>query len=314
MMLVLILGFVVDGSRLMAIQGELQNATDACALAAAAELNGRSDAALRAKAAGIATTALNKKNFQSESVDILASDVKFSSSGHNGPYVSVGSTSSINYRFVTCKATHSSWVSYFMSLIGFDVVPDATSYAGLQQTRKACILPLALNQSVYSSTTASSVIWSNLRFADFPDDGASPVTTVDYKDLISNYGTCGVLTNVNTNISVGVAGDAEIKIALNLRYVNDQTLMAGAVKSNRQLIVVPIVEPSPSDTTVAKIKDWACLEKGAGDSIVYQGSAVIKSSLPTLPKSPCIVSGIAGITKIGGISADGPFAPVLVMK
>ena len=34
-LLVLILGFVVDGSRLMVIQGELQNATDACALAAA---------------------------------------------------------------------------------------------------------------------------------------------------------------------------------------------------------------------------------------------------------------------------------------
>jgi hypothetical protein len=323
-MLVLVLGFVVDGSRLMAVQSELKNASDACALAAAAELNGRSDAALRAKAAGVAIGSLNKNNFQSEAIVISPDNITFNNQGLNSNYVKVNVTSNANYRFVKCQVSYDNWLSYFMSFIGFDVMPSAISYAGLQKTRKICALPLALIKNGtaptlgYTTSTTSAVLKSNIRFADYPDDGFLPSTTLEYQDLISKSGTCGVLTDLNSTVSVrGSANDSDLWSALSSRYTSDSAIIAGAASSNRQLFIVPIVEQIPLDPTKALIRDWACLEMtlvSGTHTLKYQGRATSTSSLPTLPNSPCVATGIVGITKAGGVSVDGPYAPVLVRQ
>ena len=314
-LLVLILGFVVDGSRLMVIQGELQNATDACALAAVAELNGLPGASSRAAAAGSQVGgALNKKSFQAVSVSIAPADVKFSTS-LNGPYVAASALST-NYRFAQCTAMHSGWVNLFMGLVGLGTDdPVASSKAGLQQTRKACVLPLALKTinstapnfgyvAVPSGTaTTSAVMLSNLRVAD-PNALVLSKTALEYGQLIENFGSCDVLTEVTRVI--GFDGNntmsSTLSSALLARYVNDPTFASGVGISSRRLMAVPFV--SDATSTAATVRGWACLELGAGGSIAYRGDARAVSS--QLPTSACVVSGVAGIGSVG------PFAPVLV--
>lgn len=61
------MGMALDIGRLFVIRTELQTAVDACALAAAGELDGKSDALTRAGAAGVRAGNLNAVNFQSPS-------------------------------------------------------------------------------------------------------------------------------------------------------------------------------------------------------------------------------------------------------
>ncbi|PUE31381.1 TadE/TadG family type IV pilus assembly protein [Limnohabitans sp. Jir72] len=286
-LLVVILGFVVDGSRLMVIQAELQNATDACALAAAAELNGLTGATYRAAAAGSQVGgALNKKNFQAVSVDISpTTDITFSTS-LNGTYFAA-SASSTNYKFVQCTATHNGWINVFMGLVGLaDDVPVASSKAGLQQTSKVCVLPLA---------------WSgaSLRVANL-ETSLSSKTASQYSDLITGGGSCGISTDKRI-VSVDLTNSLNTTLtsALTSRYNNDPSFGTGVGRSSRRFLAVPSVDAS------AKISSWVCLELGAGGSITYRGDI----NGPTVPfpnNNTCIASGIAGT------GAIGPFTPVLV--
>ena len=61
------MGVALDFGRLFVIRAELQTAVDACALAAASELDGRADALTRAGNAGVRAGNLNAVNFQSSS-------------------------------------------------------------------------------------------------------------------------------------------------------------------------------------------------------------------------------------------------------
>jgi hypothetical protein len=65
--LLLVLGFVVDLGHLYIVKSELQNAADACALAAAREFADRSEGVIaRATATGLATGNLHRVDFQSQ--------------------------------------------------------------------------------------------------------------------------------------------------------------------------------------------------------------------------------------------------------
>ncbi|MGV0959955.1 MAG: TadE/TadG family type IV pilus assembly protein [Limnohabitans sp.] len=322
LLLVLILGFVVDGSRLMVVQGELQNATDACALAAAAELNGQSGATFRAAAAGSQVGgAMNKKNFQGTSVAIVPGDVKFSTS-LNGTYVAA-SGSSLNFRFAQCTAKHSGWINLFMGLVGLGTdEPVASSKAGLQQTTKVCVLPAALQTinatgpnfgyvpitSTSPPPTTSAVILSNLRVADQEAQILSK-TASEYAQLIADSGTCNVSTDMNRVIGFDGSNtmSGSLNSALLARYSNDPTFATAAGTSNRRLMAVPFVGNAIS--TSATVRGWACLELRSNPvtsllEVVYHGQATATSS--SLPSSPCVVTGIPGY------GAVGPFAPVLV--
>ncbi len=288
MLLVVILGFVVDGTRLMVIQGELQNATDACALAASAELNGLPGATFRATAAGSHVGGvLNKKNFQNALVDIKSNDVKFSDV-IEGNYVAASAATSANLRYVQCTATYSGWVNLFMGLVGAgSAEPVAVSRAGQQPTRKVCVLPLALQ------TAATTGEMKNfLRVTDHQN--ATPTKTdSDYEELINGFGTCNIPTDLT---KIQVRNPTDIDKLLNNRYKADPTFPDVPGQSNRRLIAVPSIKPDGS------FIQWVCLElKKSSDSIQvsYLGSTKI-------PNSQCVVSGVTGF------GAVGPPAPVLV--
>lgn len=308
-LLVVVLGFVVDGSRLMVVQGELQNATDACALSAAAELNGLPGASLRAAASGsrVAST-LNKQNFQSTAAAVSPSDVRFSTS-LNGVYVAA-SAASTNYRFVECTATHTGWINLFMDWAGFgDSVPVATSRAGLQKTRQVCAPPLALvvrsatgPDFGYTTATTAAVVLSNLRYADLVSTSLTGADT-QYANLLAQSGVCGASTVAGT--LVGVDGPntmaANLSTALKARYESDPTYGTGAGLSNRRLMAVPFV--NASSTTSSTVLGWACIELGSGGTVTYRGDA--RKLTSSSPSSNCVATGV------GGNAAEGPFAPSL---
>jgi Flp pilus assembly protein TadG len=284
-LLVVILGFVVDGTRLMVIQGELQNATDACALAAAAELNGQPGATFRAAAAGSQVGgALNKKNFQGVSAAIAPSDVTFSTS-LNGTYVGA-SGSSVNYRFAQCTATHSGWINMFMGLVGSGSdEPLASSKAGQQQTRKICVLPLA-----FLEPTGAGDVHVQLRFTDHVN--APPAKTdIEYLDLIKAFGSCNTPTDLTT-IQVRAGIDSAV---LQAWYENYPTYYDASGNSSRRF-AIPVIKSS------GQVTGWGCFQlKSILGSIQvnYLGPAGSLSS-------KCVVSGITGF------DALGPPAPVLV--
>ncbi len=308
-LLVVVLGFVVDGSRLMVVQGELQNATDACALSAAAELNGLPGASLRAAASGsrVAST-LNKQNFQSTAAAVSPSDVRFSTS-LNGFYFAA-STASTNYRFVECTAMHTGWINLFMDWAGFgDSLPVATSRAGLQKTRKVCAPPLALvvrsatgPDFGFTAATTAAVVLANLRYADLVNTSLTGTAT-QYASLLASSGVCGVTTVAGTSVGVDGANTmaTSLSTALKARYESDPTYGTGAGLSNRRLMAVPFV--SASSTTSSTVLGWACLELGSGGSVTYRSDARRVAS--SLPSSNCVTVGV------GGNAAEGPYAPTL---
>ena len=84
LLLLFLLGFMgiaLDFGRMFVVRGELQTALDACALSAAAELDGSSTATTRAIASGMAAGNANAVNLQSADWSgqgqIVATDISF---------------------------------------------------------------------------------------------------------------------------------------------------------------------------------------------------------------------------------------------
>ena len=138
------LGLVVDLGRLFITKTELQNAADACALAAARELNGQSDALTRADNAGITIGSQNKVNFQGDSVEILASDITYSDT-LPGPYQTSDVANPATSKYVKCTLPESGIAPYFMQVLGFgNQTVRAMGVAFLGNGQLGCAIPLGM--------------------------------------------------------------------------------------------------------------------------------------------------------------------------
>src|SRR3982750_1067209 len=69
------MGVALDFGHLFVVKTEMQTAMDSCALAAAQELDGASDALTRASNAGVTAGNLNRVNFQGGASGVIANDV-----------------------------------------------------------------------------------------------------------------------------------------------------------------------------------------------------------------------------------------------
>src|SRR3954464_14941302 len=74
------MGIALDFGHLFVVKTELQTAMDSCALAAAQELDGASDALTRATNAGLAAGNANRANFQRGTAGLIATEITFSDS------------------------------------------------------------------------------------------------------------------------------------------------------------------------------------------------------------------------------------------
>jgi Flp pilus assembly protein TadG len=119
-------GLALDLGRLYVNKTELQNAADACALAAASKLTCDPAAAgtcpvsvlQNAEAAGIFVGAKNRKDFQADAIAIAASDVRFSTAlAPNSAYQARG-TADPNSRFAMCIARAEGIAPWFMGVLG----------------------------------------------------------------------------------------------------------------------------------------------------------------------------------------------------
>lgn len=191
LLLFLLLGFLglaVDIGHLFIVRSELQTSMDACALAAAQELNGQPDALARATNAGIAAGNVNRVDLQSATWSgkgqVTAADITFRDQNHN-----VGATSA-TARYVRCNHVQRDTATNLVHMAGllvgssaFAAKMDVAALAEATTTpaQSTCPMPLALKPktggakpnfgfvkgewvTLLSKTTASAgqIGWANL--------------------------------------------------------------------------------------------------------------------------------------------------------
>ena len=302
----LFVGMVVDAGRMMVVHAEMQNAANACALAAAAELNNSADGSAPARAALVGRQlVLNwyRQNFQSEAIQSAEVDIQFSSA-INATYTAAGSA---NARVAQCTLTHPGLNSVLMKLADITtLLPHAVARAGLVPGGNACALPLALKNQTYTVGT-SYTLTPNLQLAEFSGSALQADST--YTTQMAHWGTCMVSTTPHL-ITLGTLSSVFVT-ALNTRYANDPELGASTGTTPRRLLAVPVVDSATRITD----KRWACLELTGSDNFKFLGYSNDGTFVPPTGTKPwCIASGLPlGIYKVGAVTyTTGPFVPALL--
>ncbi|HEU0201096.1 MAG TPA: pilus assembly protein TadG-related protein [Burkholderiaceae bacterium] len=231
-------GLALDLGRLYVNKSELQNAADACALAAARELAcdptaGPCPASYleSAEMAGMFIAARNNKDFQDNAATIAAADVRFSTTlAPNSSYLSRGGGADPASKYAMCIARAEGILPWFMGVLGFGAQSvSATAVATLAPAQTNCGIPLAMcskgpasgappfglnvGQWYNSRFSAGGGISGNFNWIDFtpPTGGESELS-----DLMTGSGVCAL--NVTTPVGqTGSLGNAMAK-AYNSRF------------------------------------------------------------------------------------------------
>lgn len=137
-------GLAVDSGRLYVNKTELQNAADACALAAASQLscaggNCTSDFLAVAESAGRLAALRNRSQLQSTNVAVATSDITFSNSPSSGFLTRMGGASS-NVTYARCVTRATGLVPYVLSALGSNapIEVNAVATAGRQPSQRFC--------------------------------------------------------------------------------------------------------------------------------------------------------------------------------
>jgi Flp pilus assembly protein TadG len=225
LLMLFLLGFIgiaIDFGRLFVVKTELQTAMDSCALAAAQELDGSSDALIRATNAGTTAGNANKVNFQGAAAGIADADVTFSNSlvgSFSHTYTPVADA-----KYAKCSHTKSGiapWLLQAMS--AFSGNPNymaersvfATAVATLAPAQTNCMLPVGICQKSggfapgewiigVNDDTTSDEVSGNFRWLDFYGKGGG---TAQVKDLMTGTGQCD-LPGTDTFVKSGNSNGA----------------------------------------------------------------------------------------------------------
>jgi Flp pilus assembly protein TadG len=141
------LGVVVDLGRMFVAKTELFNAADACALAAAQELDGGAGALTRAENAGIAAGTRNRADFQNTPVAITAADIKFSTTlSPNSSYLTQAAGAPQTSRYAMCTLNFPGLPTTLTAVVGFgpSVNVGAQAVATLAPSQSSCAIPLGM--------------------------------------------------------------------------------------------------------------------------------------------------------------------------
>lgn len=232
LMLVVLVGFlgvVVDLGRMYVVKTELFNAADACALAAAQELNGNPGALTLAENAGIAAGTRNGANFQSTPVTITAADISFSTTlSPNSNYLTQADGAPQDSRYAMCTLKYPGLQMTLTAIVGFGSQVDvgAQAVATVAPAQTSCAIPLGLcSQGAAPSYGFVPGQWINGRF----DAGGGSTGSFNWIDftppaggqselagLLTGPGLCN--TSVGTPVGqTGVLGNAAAR-AWNSRF------------------------------------------------------------------------------------------------
>lgn len=222
------MGIALDFGRLFIVKTELQTALDSCALSAAQELDGASDALTRATSAGKTAADLNKINFQGTATGIAQADIVFSDS-LIGTY-SHTFTPVANARYAKCLHTKSGiapWILHALSAFsgngtyGASQSVAAVAVATRAPSQTNCLVPVGICQKsatpgwgfsrgewIEGVTNSNDDVESGqFRWVDFTGAGGG---AREVKDLLTSSGQCG-LPGMETD--VGKAGKTNGAVA-----------------------------------------------------------------------------------------------------
>jgi len=234
--LVVLLGFlgvVLDLGRILVVRTELQNAADACALAAAYELDGNASALTRAENAGITIGTRNSMVFQSTPVSVTAADISFSpvlsgAGGSNAVYVTqAGGATPATAKYAMCTLTRAGLPMTLMALLGAGAkTVSAQAVATMAPSQSSCAIPLGVcanasgpsfgltpGQWVSGRFDAGGGLTGSFNWIDFtpPSGGQSELAA-----LMTGQGSCAIQAGQNVG-QTGVMGNAAAK-AWNSRF------------------------------------------------------------------------------------------------
>ncbi len=218
------MAFATDFGHLFVVKGELQTATDSCALAAVQELDGAADALDRATRVGRTTGNFNKVNFQEAEAGFVDTDITFSAT-LNGVYSRVEPAATAKY--VKCahqKAGMAPWLFQAMSAFtGDDAFKANQSVSALGVATRApaqtnCALPIgickkpapgyAIGEWLSGAVNSAEAVTGQFRWLDFTGNGGG---AKELKDVLRGEGQCnlpGKDTVVGAPGNKGSAADA----------------------------------------------------------------------------------------------------------
>lgn len=204
------IGLALDLGQMFVNKTELQNAADACALAAARELDGNADALDRADAAGVLVGTQNLVGFQGAAVTLTAADISYSAqlSPNISTYYRTSAVASVDEtkkaKFAMCEVERDDIGMWFMGALGFaDQTVRAYAVATLAPSQSTCALPIGMCKMGGSAPTFGLVVgqWysgkyesgtpsttGSYNWIDFsPEDGGG---ANEIKDMLSGPGQC----------------------------------------------------------------------------------------------------------------------------
>jgi hypothetical protein len=148
--LVGMIGLALDSGQLFVNKTELQNAADACALAAARELDGTADALSRGDAAGDTVAKRNLVGFQENWDDRIALSISYNEHlSPNDAYLDSADAEPDKAKFVMCEITRSGIGMWFMGGRGCgDHMGAAYAVATLSPAQTSCAVPIGLCSEV----------------------------------------------------------------------------------------------------------------------------------------------------------------------
>lgn len=217
------MGIALDFGHLFVVKTELQTAVDSCALAAAQELDGGSDALARATSAGKTAGNLNKVNFQGAAAGFADDDITFSDSligSYNHAFTPVA-----NAKYAKCNKAKAGMAPWLLQAMGAFAGNDsfkanqgvmALAVATRASGQSTCPVPIGLMPkssstppnygfqvgewvTVFSKDFNSS---GNMGWYDLTASGTNSASNLE--NQLAEPGLCGI--NVGKNLGSQVMG------------------------------------------------------------------------------------------------------------
>jgi hypothetical protein len=229
-------GIVLDLGRLFVVKTELQNAVDACALAAARELIARPtslEVLTRAENSGITVGNEHWADFQGTAVRFETDkDVTFSPELNGAYKPKHGARDDV--RYVRCSRRMTGFLPWFMQVLGMGSnAVGATAVASLEAGAAVCAIPLGMCGKKDESGDFDLVKgeWYTGRFSNGPKDQGTRISgifnwvdfsphaggTTEIKDALTGPGICDVEQNANV-IHAEPGAKTGIRAAWNSRF------------------------------------------------------------------------------------------------
>ena len=299
-------GLALDLGKLYVAKTELQNSSDACALAAARELTGASATQLTiAEAAGIATGSANRVMFQTEPVALAANSSVTFSQTLNGSYQPKFEDETAKLmKYARCTVSRSGIGGWFIQMlnalpgisIGSQTVAT-TAVATIAPAQTNCALPVAICDEKLSTLAPGQWIAGALdpmaankgsfRWVDFGSKGGG---AREIKDILSGTGVCD-LPSVGSPILLKPGNNNGVDDAWNTRfgiYHGAYKGPADGVPDFTGYAYTPSNWPPPLPPTAEPKNAYADFKNQRKNYTPYQGDALTGLDSRGTPSSSAV--------------------------